>query len=174
MSKLQAVHNGLIKKTADSKPGYSEAMCNILFGKASVKDVVTAISDAYPYVVFSDNIEKQLDKCLYSQPEKLHVCLKLLVDDYYKSITSGEPDSVARKIIEPHYSANESDTTMNDVNLRNKRNFKIMGNTYLMEQHLTIGKEFDPAKTVQVYFQILDGALQIGYIGSHLDVSSNK
>lgn len=169
---IDSKYTGLIKKTSSSVNGYSEAMNNILFGKASVSDIVTAISETYPNVVWADNFDKLVNKCMYAYPEKLHRWLKLLVDDYYKAIQSGMPDSEAKSLIEPYYAANESDTTMNDESSRNKRKFKFSGISHIMEKHLTIGKEFDPTKTVQLYFDIIDGVMHVGYIGEHLEISS--
>lgn len=169
----QSKVTALKKRLQGTGAGYSQAMQNILFGKPSCADVFDAINESYPYIVYADGFDKLVDECMYSQPTKLLQALKLLVDDYTSTINSGTPDSVAKNLIEPHYAANESPTTMSNERLKKMRSFTFNGKDIVMEQHLTIGSMRDKAKTVQVYFAIINELPHIGYVGEHLEISSN-
>ncbi len=170
---LEAKYDGAIKKGSMLTQGFSDSLSNIMFGNPTCSDVVNAVCENYTFIIVSDSLSKQLNKCAYAQPLKLFKALNQLAGEYFTAITNGVPDSQAKSIIEPHYRANESASTMNAVKTRNKRIFSFSGNKITCEQHLTIGELRDPTKTVQVYFKIEDSKLLLAYVGEHLAVSSS-
>ncbi len=170
---IESKHSALVKRTQGEGSGYSESLDRVLFGKPTVTDIFNVINDAYPYVIYADNFDKLAEKCVYGAPKKLHTAVKRLVDDYFNQITAGNPDSVAKTIIDSYYAANESETTMSSPRLRAMREFTFSGKKILMEKHLTIGGDRDRTKCVQIYFDIIDGKLHVGYIGEHLEVSGS-
>lgn len=151
--------------------GLHPLISKILFENYSNEDVIAFVLEHFPHVRLGDDFFKYLEACQYGMPAKLLRNLTLLCGDYYQAIITGTPDSEAKNLV-PSYRANESDTTMSGE-LREYRKFTINGDTKVFTKHLTIGTNRNPQQTVQVYFDIADGELQLAYIGEHLPVSSS-
>lgn len=158
-----------LQKT-NSSQAVSELEKKFLFGeKTSLKDAVNLIKGKFPHVVFSDDIESQLDECMYSGSNKLLKFLHLLVADYFDAITNGTPDSVAKDILGKVYRANESQTVLGNQRHKRQRMFNIEGESRLMTKHLSIATSRDLRNSCSIYFDFEDGKVLIGYIGEHLD-----
>ncbi|ARN69974.1 hypothetical protein FORC36_5457 (plasmid) [Vibrio vulnificus] len=169
ISNLEQRLQGALSKSSIT---ISDSLKQCMYGNPSYNDVVTAIRELYPHATFADNIEKVISKCNYENPARVFKYLNLICSDYFNSIKSGKPDAVSKEILEPYYSANESNTTVQDVKLRSMREFPFNGSKVLITKHLTIGETFNPTKTVQIFFDIHFNEVRIGYIGQHLKTSS--
>lgn len=154
----------------NSQQTVSDLEKKFLFGeKTSLKDAVDLIKGKFPHVVFTDDIESQLNECMYSGSTKLLKFLHLLVADYFDAITNGTPDSAAKDILGKVYRANESPTVLGNQRHKRQRMFNIEGKSRLMTKHLSIATSRDLRNSCTIYFDIDDGKVFIGYIGAHLD-----
>ncbi|MCY9861360.1 hypothetical protein OTK49_02365 [Vibrio coralliirubri] len=154
----------------NSYQSISELEKKFLFGeKTSIMDAVNLIKWKFPHVVFADDIDTQLEECMYVGSTKLLKFLHLLVGDYFDAISKGTPDSVAKDILGKAYRANESASVLSNQRLKRQRMFNIEGESTLLTKHLSIGTSRDLRNSCSIYFDIADDKVIIGYIGEHLD-----
>lgn len=158
-------------KLLTTRSGPYNSLRNLMSGDCTLEDVFVILKEEYPHVEFSDDFYSYTAKCCYDMPQKLLKQLTILCDDYYKAIINGMPDTQARNIIGQCYRANESDTTLQNAELRAHREIAFNGEKKLFIRHLTIGSARDPRKTVQVYFDIVGTTLQLAYVGEHLPLA---
>lgn len=92
-----------------------------------------------------------------------------LVFAYLDALSSGTPDSEARKIFGKSYKAKESDGVRQNRRLRSLREFSYNGETHLFERHIGIGRNYGTQHSIRLYFEVIEGKLVIAYCGEHLD-----
>ena len=98
--------------------GISGALEAALFGHPSIADVLAIIRQTYPSVVFADDIDKQVEKCVYGSPKKLLKHLHVLCGSYYQALAGGQPDSVAKQLFgDKVYRSGESESCRNSEKL---------------------------------------------------------
>lgn len=172
-AKLQAECSVLKSKLSaqSNMNSMSDFMTRILFSRPSKPttiDVVKAIKDMFPNVIFADNVEKVAESNIYDNPLKLFDYLVRICNEYYHQIKEGAPDAIAKNCLGTAFSAGESETTMQNAKARSLREFPFHGKKISVLKHITIGNRNDKRQTVQVFFDVFDGNLHIGYIGEHL------
>lgn len=100
--------------------------------------------------------------------------LRRLVTDYRAALSSGG-DAAARQVFaKQELSAKESESIMNNPELRRLRTFDYNGSPVEMYRHLKIGKADNTGLTIRVHFHwdAELGKIVIGYCGRHLDIAS--
>lgn len=94
----------------------------------------------------------------------------------YRETLINKGDSEARKVFgHSEFAARESETVMNNDELRRAREFLYQGNPVGMYRHLKIGVVDNPERTIRVHFH-WDHSRQkiiVGYCGEHLPVPSH-
>ena len=160
-------------KVAENKV-YSTQALNLFSGTGSVLDVLNLITEIFPTVVVSALALEGATNSQYTKTDKLFTALYALCGSYLEAINSGQPDSVAMKLL-PNYRANESESTMKNYEFGRMRLFDFPDQENLVElqQHITLGVRRSPTTTIQIFFGIIEGVVHIGYIGGHLPVSSS-
>lgn len=101
--------------------------------------------------------------------------LRRLATDYRSKLMEGG-DSVARSVFgKNEFAARESDTVVNNPEMRRLRTFDYNGSPTEMFRHLKIGVADDSSKTIRVHFHWDSnaGKIVIGYCGGHLPVASH-
>lgn len=99
-----------------------------------------------------------------------------LVTEYRDRLLSGGGDSQARKVFgKNEYAAKESQTVTGNKALRRARTFVYRGEEVLMLNHLKIGVDDDPSRTLRLHFHwdSQRALIVIGYCGEHLPVASH-
>lgn len=111
----------------------------------------------------------------FSQSRQLLDLLIRLVTNYRETLIS-KGDSEARKVFgQNEFAAKESETVLNNSDLRRAREFLYRGESVGMYRHLKIGVADNSEQTIRVHFH-WDHSRQkiiIGYCGKHLPVSSH-
>lgn len=111
----------------------------------------------------------------FSQSRQLLDLLIRLVTNYRETLIS-KGDSEARKVFgQNEFAAKESETVLNNSDLRRAREFLYRGEAVGMYRHLKIGVADNPEETIRVHFH-WDHSRQkiiIGYCGKHLPVPSH-
>lgn len=110
----------------------------------------------------------------FSHNRQLLDLLIRLVTNYRETLMN-KGDSEARKVFgQNEFAAKESETVLNNGDLRRAREFLYRGKSVGMYRHLKIGIADNPEQTIRVHFH-WDHRRQkiiIGYCGKHLPVSS--
>jgi len=126
-------------------------------------------------VILPSAIQSSRDASNFKQVTKMFEVLNILATGYYQTITSGMPDSEARKCFASKiYAANESQTVSGNARLMKHRTFHYNGEDTVMEQHLIIGTSRGSTETMRIYFKIIDNKIVIGHAGEHLPTKSCK
>ncbi|PSV00866.1 hypothetical protein [Photobacterium kishitanii] len=141
---------------------------HLIEDRCTVLDVVMIIKDVFPSVIWGDNIEKLVATSDYGNPKKLLKYLSILCGEYLNSINSGVPDSQSKELLGSVYSANESESVMGAPKFISRRYHLVGEKKTLFTKHLTLGTAHNSKSTIQVYFEIENKVLTIGYIGEHL------
>ncbi|MGI0649464.1 hypothetical protein ACRCPS_31090 [Pseudomonas aeruginosa] len=100
--------------------------------------------------------------------------LDKLVFHYAPALASGKPDAEARDILGASYSARESDTVVLNQDMRSERTFLVNGTPRYFGRHLSVGNDPSAARGMRIYFDIIDGVINIAYCGKHLTVTSSN
>lgn len=107
----------------------------------------------------------------FSQTPRLLKKLIVLGGEYLNAVNSGTPDAEARKLFSSkEFAANESETTMSNIEMRRDRKYAYNGEEHLFEQHLRIGVDSASANAIRVYFKVIDRRMVIAYCGPHKDL----
>lgn len=144
-----------------------------MFGeKVSLLEAVQLFQTKFPHVKLGDNVLQQARDSSYNSPQKLYKYLYLLANDYFKAITNGQPDSIAKDILGQAYRANESPTVLSNPKWMNQRKFLIDGTKRLILKHINVSQS-RAQTSCSIYFDIDNAGgtptLTIAYIGPHLD-----
>lgn len=101
--------------------------------------------------------------------------LRRLMTDYYSAMCEGGDNRARLVFTADEYSANESETVMNNPSLREKRIFLYKGQRLEMFRHLRIGKAENVSHTLRLHFDWIpeEKKIVIGYCGEHLPISSH-
>lgn len=110
----------------------------------------------------------------FEYPGRMLELLDRLVFHYAPALASGKPDSEARDILGASYSARESDTVELNQGMRSERTFMVDGSPRYFGRHLSIGNDPSAARGMRIYFDIIDGVINIAYCGKHLTVTSSN
>jgi hypothetical protein len=126
-------------------------------------------------VILDSAIKSAQDSKHFAYCDRMIDMLGSLCFQYFDSINSGKPDSVAREAFASDgYSARESETVLADSRLRAMREFVYQGETCLFKRHLRIGTGKGAANGMRIYFEMIDKKVVIAYAGVHLEVASSN
>ena len=105
----------------------------------------------------------------FTRGRKLLRLLLLLVTEYRDEVRDGGTNT-ARRVFGDAYSAQESETTKSNKELRGRRKFEYRGEPVVMLQHLGIGRKDDVTETIRVHFHwdAERRLIVIGHCGKHL------
>lgn len=127
--------------------------------------------------VILDSAKKSArDSSSFEYGTKLLRLLWTLVTSYRDALKNGG-DAQARGLLGNHnYAAKESESVMNNKEMRDLRTFTYKGENVEMFRHIKIGMEDNIRKTIRVHFHWDDERelIVIGYCGEHLPVPSHS
>lgn len=101
--------------------------------------------------------------------------LRRLMTDYYDAMRDGGDNRARLVFTAAEYSANESETVMNNATFREKRIFPRKGIQLEMFRHLRIGKEDNVSRTLRLHFAWIpeEDKIVIGHCGEHLPIANH-
>lgn len=172
-SKIKALQSGVDRVTP--APLSIDALDAIAF--PTPEKCLQVLADNYgDRIVVLDTAWKSCQESeSFKHSQKLADLLGKLATAYFDMISSG-PDSEARKVFSPNeFSARESETVVNNDEMRKRRTFDYMDEPVEMLRHLKIGVADSVLDTIRVHFH-WDNTRQkivIGYCGPHLPIASH-
>lgn len=162
-----------VKASGDDEAAFSDLASRLLQSEPTMMDVIEYLEIKYPHVVVLDSARVSAKGCVFKNIKKAFRLFDTLCGEYFEAIQSGQPDTTARNLLGSAYRANESETTLSNVKMRQEREFRMPdGSTRLFEKHLTLGVRRSEQLCMQLYFEIEGEVLYIAYVGGHLTTSS--
>lgn len=114
------------------------------------------------------------DRAQFQQGRRLLGLLNRLATQFVEAMEEGGDDMARRCFTNAEYSANESEGTQHNTEMRRKHTFEYNGEEITMWRHLKIGVADDQRKSIRVYFEWIAGERKvvIGHCGAHLPIIS--
>ena len=129
-------------------------LCKKLCKFAKTHDCLEAFSDALAdsFSIQGSAYKSAKDAKGFEDTEKLFDLLWKLGTDFRKAKLEGKPDKDAAKIFGKKYASNESERTKKDPKPRKERTFDYKEKKVTVRQHLKIGIQESPNRTLRIYF----------------------
>lgn len=141
------------------------------------KECLEFIEQLYPQrvEVLETAYASARDRDQFHQGRRLLDLLNRLVTKFVEEMEAGGDDLARQCFTNAEYSANESESTQNNVDMRRRRTFDYNGKEITMWRHLKIGVADDKRRSIRVYFEWLpdEHKVVIGHCGEHLPIISH-
>lgn len=155
-----------------SKGGVPDAIADTPREIESVNAAVEAAKERFKgQLTFAPNSESEIEGNPFIRPEKVWEALQWLADTYYKSkmgqLRVTNFDQSIKEACGWWYKGDQGETTVSRY--RKSYTAYAHGKTYLLQEHIGKGTNFDARYTIRIAFNWDDGLRRVivGYIGRH-------
>lgn len=148
-----------------------EAVIGALNDDISLEQSLNLVGVLFPerIIITQSAFDSAQESNEFKYGEKALDLMMKLATSYWTDLSSGKPDSDARKIFGNGYAAKESETL--SIDGRKRRTFVVNGRPIEMLRHLKIGVKDSAAETLRIHFEWIpaEKKIVIGHCGKHLD-----
>ena len=155
-----------------SKGGVPDASVDMPSEIESVNAAVEAAKERFQgQLTFAPNSESEIEDNPFIRPEKVWEALQWLATTYYQSrmgqMRVTNFDQSIKEACGWWYKGDQGETTVSRY--RKSYTAHAHGKTYLLEEHIGKGTNFDARYTIRIAFNWDDGLRRVivGYIGRH-------